>query len=68
MWNDFFLDSATNLKDREIFLVKPVFSLTLVCNLKHLSCKQFHNNVKRRFYILKKFKEIAKYSWLKQEK
>jgi len=39
---DFFLDAATNLKEREIFLVEPVFSPKLVCNLKHLSCKQFH--------------------------
>jgi len=43
-WNDFFFDAATKLKEREIYLVKPVSSLLkLVCNLKHLSCKQFHN-------------------------
>jgi len=42
----FFFDAATNLKEREIFLVEPVFSLKLACNLKHLSCKQFHNIVK----------------------
>jgi len=45
MWNDFFFDAATNLKEREIFLVEPVSSLKLVCNLKHLSRKQFHNTV-----------------------
>jgi len=40
--NDFFLDAATNQKERETSLAEPVFSLKLVCNLKHLSCKQFH--------------------------
>ena len=31
MCNDFFLDAATNLKERDIFLVEPVSSLeTLV--------------------------------------
>jgi len=45
-WNDFFLDAATNQKVRETFLVEPVSSLKLVCNLKHLSCKQFHKIVK----------------------
>jgi len=44
--NDFFLDEATNLKEREIFLGEPVSSLKLVCNLKHLSCKQLHKIVK----------------------
>jgi len=49
MWNDFFLDAATNQTERESFLVEPVPSLKLVCNLKHLkhlSCKQFHKIVK----------------------
>jgi len=46
MWNDFFLDTATNQKERESFLVEPVSSLKLVCNLKHLSGKQFHKIVK----------------------
>jgi len=46
MWKDFFLDAATNLKERETFLVEPVSSLKLVCNLKHLSYKQFHKIVK----------------------
>ena len=41
----FFADAATNLQEREIFLVEPVSSLKLVCNLKHLSRKQFHNTV-----------------------
>jgi len=31
MWNDFFLDAATNLKERENFQVKPVSSLKLMC-------------------------------------
>jgi len=44
--NDFFLDAATNQKERETFLIEPVSSLKLVCNLKHLSCKQFHKIVK----------------------
>jgi len=44
--NDFFLDAATNQKERESFLVEPVSSLKLVCNLKHLSCTQFHKIVK----------------------
>ena len=46
IWNDFFLDAATNQKEREIFLAEPVSSLKLVCNLKHLSCKQLHKIVK----------------------
>jgi len=46
MWNDFFLDAATNQKEAESFLVEPVSSLKLVSNLKHLSCKQFHKIVK----------------------
>ena len=45
-WNDVFLNAATNLKERETFLVEPVSSLKLVCNLKHLSCKQFHKIAK----------------------
>jgi len=45
-WNDFFLDAATNQKERETFVVEPVSSLKLVCNLKHLLCKQFHISVK----------------------
>jgi len=36
----------TNQNEREAFLVELVFSLKLVCNLKHLSCKQFHKTVK----------------------
>jgi len=47
MWSNFFLDAATNLKERETFLVQPVSSLKLVYNLKHLSCNQFHKIVKR---------------------
>jgi len=42
----FLLDAATNQKERETFLVEPVSSLKLVCNLKYLSCKQFHKIVK----------------------
>jgi len=50
MWNDFFLDAATNLKEREIFLTEPVSTLLkLVSNLKHLSCNQFHNIVRGDF-------------------
>jgi len=45
MWNDFFLDAATN-QQGETFLVEPVSSLKLVCNLKHLSRKQFHKIIK----------------------
>ena len=59
MWNDFFLDAATNLKEREIFLVKPVFSpLKLVYNLKHLSCKQFHNIVKGDCTLLRNLRKL----------
>jgi len=43
----FFLDAATNLKERDIALVGSFSSqLKLVCNFKHLTCKQFHNIVK----------------------
>ena len=46
MWNDFFRDAATIQKERETFLVEPVSSLKLVCNLKYLSCKHFHKIAK----------------------
>jgi len=46
MWNDFFLDAATNQKERKTYLVELVSSLKLVYNLKHLSCKQFNKIVK----------------------
>jgi len=37
MWNDFFLDAATNLKEREISLIEPVSTLLkLLCISKHL--------------------------------
>jgi len=63
MWTDSFLDAATNLKGREMFLVQPVASLLkLVCNLKHLSCKQFHNIVKGDFAFLRNFQKTATYS------
>jgi len=59
MWNDCFLDAATNLKEREIFLVEPVSSLLkLVCNLKHLSCKQFHNIVKADPTFLRSLRKL----------
>jgi len=59
MWSDFFLDAATNLKEREIFLVEPVFSLLkLVYNLKHLSCKQFHNSVKGDSTFLRNLRKL----------
>jgi len=29
MWNDFFLDEATNLKEREIILIEPAVSSLL---------------------------------------
>jgi len=46
IWNDFLFDAATNQKEIETFLVELVSNLKLVCNLKHLSCKQFHKIVK----------------------
>ena len=46
MCKDCFLDSATNQKERETFMVELVSSLKLMYNLKHLSCKQFHEIVK----------------------
>jgi len=50
MWNDFFLDAATNPKEREIFLTEPISTpLKLVCNLKYLSCNYFYNIVKGDF-------------------
>jgi len=43
----FFLDAPTNQEERETFLAEPVSGLVkLVCNLKHLSRKQFHKIVK----------------------
>jgi len=49
IWNNFFLDAATNQKERETFLVEPFSGLKLVCNLKHFSCKQFHKIAKGDF-------------------
>jgi len=51
-------------KERQTFLVEPVSSLKLVCNLKHLLCKQFHRIIKGESTFLK-FKKSAKYSWAK---
>ena len=51
MCNDFFLHAATR-KGRETFQVERVSSLNPVCNLKHLSCKQFHKIVKGDFTFL----------------
>jgi len=42
LWNHSFLDAATDQNERETFLVEPVSSLKMVCNLKHLSWKQIH--------------------------
>jgi len=68
MWNDFFLDAATNLKEN-FFLVQPVSSLLkLLCTLKHLSGKQFHNIVKGDSTFLRTLRKLAKYSWAKQNK
>jgi len=59
MWNAFFLDTATNLKEREFFLVEPVSSLLkLLCNLKHLSCKQFHNIVNGDFTFIRNLRKL----------
>ena len=52
IWNDFFLDAATDQRERETFLVEPVSSLKLVCNLKHISCKQLHQIVKGNSTLL----------------
>jgi len=46
IWSVIFPDAATNQKERETFLVEPVCCIKLVCNLKHVSCKQFHKIVK----------------------
>jgi len=58
IWNTFILDAATNQKERETFLVEPVSSLTLVCNLKHLSCKQFHKIVKGDSTFLRNLRNL----------
>jgi len=58
MWNDFFLDAATNQKEKETFLVEPVYSLKLVCNLKHLSCTQFHKIVKSESTFLRTLRNL----------
>jgi len=63
MWNDFFLDAATNLTEREFFPNETVSDLLkLVCNFKHLSCNKFYNIVTGDFTFLKKFKETGIYS------
>jgi len=36
--------------------------------LKHLSCKQFHEIVKGDSTFFRKFKKSAKYSWAKEDK
>jgi len=46
IWNDFFLDAATNQKEKKKFLAEPVSSLKLVWNLKNFSCKQIQKIVK----------------------
>jgi len=59
MWNNIFLDTAANLKEREIFLIEPVFILLkLVCNLKHLSCDKFHNIVKGDFTFQRNLRKL----------
>jgi len=58
MWNDFFRDAVTNQKERKIFVVEPVFNLKLVCNLKHISCKQFHKIVKGDSTFLRNLQNI----------
>jgi len=64
MWYDIFLDAAT--KKENVFLVQPVSSLLkLLCNLKHLSGKQFHNIVKGDPTFLRTLRKLAKYSWAK---
>jgi len=54
----FFLDAATNQKERETFLVEPVSSLKLVCQSKHLLCKQFHKIVKDDSTFLGNFRNL----------
>jgi len=46
LWNHSFLDAATDQNERETFLVEPVSSPKMVCNLRHLSWKQIHRIVK----------------------
>jgi len=58
IWNNFFLDAATNQKERETFLVEPVSSLKLVCNLNDLSCNQFHKNVKGDSAVLRNLRNL----------
>jgi len=64
IWNNFSLDAARNQKEREIFLVEPVSSPKLVCNSKHLSCKQFHKIVKGDFTFLRNLTNLQN-SWAK---
>jgi len=58
IWNDFFLGAATNRKEREATLVEPVSSLKMVCNLKRLSCKQFHKIVKGDSTFLRNLRNL----------
>jgi len=60
IWNDFFLDAATNQKG-ETFLAEPVSSLKLVYNLKHLSRKQFHKIVKDESIFLGNLRYLQKF-------
>jgi len=59
MWNDFFVDASTSQKAKEIFLIELVSSLSkLVCNLKHISCKQFRNIIKGYSTFLRNLKKL----------
>ena len=64
----FFLMQPQWSKERERFLFDSVASiLKLVCNFKDVMCNQFYDIVKADSTLLKKVKEIAKYSWAKSK-
>jgi len=51
-------------KKRETFLVEPVSSLKLVCILKQLSCKQFHEIVKADSTVLRNLRNMQNFHGL----
>jgi len=54
----FFVLCSHNQKEKETFQVEPVSIIKLVCNLKHLSCKQFHKIVKGDSTFLGKLRNL----------
>jgi len=64
IWNDFFLDAATNLKEKEIFLIEPVFNLPYQswCAIQNIFRAISFIIILKAILHFKEIKETAKYS------